>query len=76
MKDGKVYFENTVENLRGVFESLAHKHPLTSVRFRRVKGDMVSFEMDAEDKPGFDFAVLAEDRRDPHRADRPALHGV
>ena len=58
LKGGKVVFENKVDNLKGVFESLAHKHPLTSVRWRRVKGDMVSFELDADDKPGFDFPAL------------------
>jgi hypothetical protein len=55
LKDGKVLFENRVSNLKGVFESLAHKHPLTSVRFRRVKGDLVSFEIDYNDKPGFAY---------------------
>ena len=58
LKNGKVFFENTVSNLRGVFEALARKHPLISVRFRRVKGDLVSFEMDSNDKPGFAFADL------------------
>lgn len=58
LKDGKVYFENRVINLRGIFEALARKHPLTSVRFSRVKGDLVSFEMDPDDKPGFAFADL------------------
>jgi len=57
-RDGKVYFENRVENLRGIFEALARKHPLISVRYRRVKGDLVSFEMDSNDKPGFTFEDL------------------
>jgi len=58
LKGGKVYFENKVENLRGIFEALARKHPLISVRYRRVKGDLVSFEMDPNDKPGFAFPDL------------------
>ena len=58
LKEGKVIFENKVENLKGIFEALARKHPLTSVRFRRVAGDTVSFEMDPQDKPGFTFADL------------------
>jgi hydroxymethylpyrimidine pyrophosphatase-like HAD family hydrolase len=57
-RDGKIYFENKVENLQGIFEALARKHPLISVRYRRVKGDLVSLEMDANDKPGFKFPDL------------------
>jgi len=58
LKDGKVYFENKVENLKGIFESLARKHPLISVRFARSEGGLVSFEMDPNDKPGFGFDDL------------------
>ncbi len=57
-KDSKVYFRNTVKNLKGVFTALARKHPLISVRFKRVEGNLVSFEMDSKDKPGFAFADL------------------
>jgi len=58
LKGGKVFFENKVENLKGIFEALARKHPLISVRFKRVQGDLVSFEMDSNDKPGFAFPDL------------------
>jgi hypothetical protein len=58
LKDGKVYFVITVANLRGVFEALARKHPLISVRFTRVEGDLCTFELDSEDKPGFDYESL------------------
>ncbi len=58
LEDGKVCFENRVDNLRGVFEALARKHPLISVRFHRVEGDRVCFEIDQEDKPGFTFEDL------------------
>ncbi len=58
LKDGKVLFKNEAANLRGIFESLARKHPLVSVRFHRVEGDMCSLELDSQDKPGFAFSDL------------------
>ncbi len=58
LKEGKVCFANNVENLRGIFEALARKHPLISVRWHRAEGDKCCFEMDPDDKPGFTFSDL------------------
>ena len=55
---GKVYFRNQADNLRGIFEALARKHPLVSVRFHRGEDDMCYFEIDPRDKPGFTFSDL------------------
>jgi len=58
LADGKVYFRNEVDNLRGIFEALARRHPLISVRWHRAEGDMCFFEIDPQDKPGFTFSDL------------------
>lgn len=58
--DSKVHFTNIVEGIKGIFEALARKHPLISVRFRRVEGERCSFEIDHDDKPGFTYKSLEE----------------
>jgi 6-phosphofructokinase 1 len=59
--DGRVYFENKPENLRGIYQAFARKYPLISARYRREPqrgANWVSCVLDSVDKPGFGVTEL------------------
>ncbi len=58
LRDGRIYFENKVENLHGYFKAFAREYPLISARYRKNDNGKVSCELDRKDKEGFVYADL------------------